>query len=355
MDELLYQISEQANNSKIVIMPISRLLVEEPVSIGEIEVLPPGYVDLNFYNPVDNQDLPIKSDVRQLTTLSGQSLREVTTSLTGFSIDILNSSPLVAFIVDLDWDCFLNSTHNDDVELLRYLSAKAERAFDLVRFYCCRLDLPDTLPGIVGSWDESESGSYLGAMIYNPEHRKSHLIAGSVLTCAVVKGIGLELDFYLHDSFLRASDGEVAGAIIHALSLLSDAMYTGNDTIKFIRTMTLIEFLASPYEYKSWKKLKGNIACHCVSSKEEYLDVLVRFEQLTSIKESDVQKGYRTLIVHQGKFIEELIPNGEDRRKLFRELQKYCTSVLRDMIANQTLSWDEFITYRATLKNRLGV
>lgn len=355
MDELIRELLQDSAGAKLVFMPVSRLLVERPLSVGRFRVFPPDYVDLAAFRPVPNLTLTSHLDDSDIAPLFGQPLREVATSLTGFSVKTLASSPIVAFAAKLDWDIFLDATHEADLETLRVLSATAERAFDMVRMHICRLDLPDTLPGVVGSWNES--GYFLGAMIYTPEDHESYLIAGAAIDCAaVVKGIGLDLDFELPKQLPMASDGEVAAVAIHAMSLLSDAMHASNDTSKFVRVMTLLEFLASPDEYKTWKKLKGEIACHCVNSKQGYLQLVDRIKVLTSnVDELGVQRGFRTLVVHHGKFIEELIPDRKKRRELFRELQGYCTRVLDDMLENRALSWTDYVNRRTELKKTLGI
>ena len=352
MDTLIRELLQDPEGAKLVFMPVSRLLVEKPLSVGRFRIFPPSYVDLAAFRPMSNLTLNSQLDDSCVTSLSGQPLREVATSLTGFSVETLAASPIVAFVAKRDWDIFPDATHEADMETLRVLSATAERAFDIVRIQLCSLDLPETLPGVVGSW--KESGSYLGAMIYTPETHESYLIAGSAIDCAVVvKGIGLDLDTDFPDPLPMAADGEVAAVAIHAMSLLSDAMHARNDTSKFIRVMTLLEFLASPYEYKKWTKSKGEIACHCVNTKQDYLQLVERFKELTSTK--GVQRGLRTLIVHQGKFIEELIPNRKERRALFCELQGYCDRVLNDMLENRALSWADYVNRRAELKQALGI
>ena len=120
--------------------------------------------------------------------------------------------------------------------------------------------------------------------------------------------------------------------------------------------MILLEFLANPDEFKNWKSLKGNIICHCASSKTHYLKLAHRFKELTSLKDAnDNQIEIRTLVVHHGRFLDDIVPDSDDRRSLFRELQIYASSVLGDMLANATMSWAEFEELRNIKKNSLGV
>lgn len=355
MDALLKELALRGPGTKLVLMPLARVLVERPLSVGNFRIFPPGAVDLGALRLVPNRSFGDGVEPSGVVRLCGQTLREVASSLTGFSAGTLESNALVAFLVDVDWNAFLDASHEDDLETLRLFSATAERALDLVRFYLCRLDLPDTLPGAVGSW--SDSGPYLGALLYCLEDHESYLIAGAAGGYAeVTTGIGLEFDFYNPECLPSSSDGEVGAVVVHALSLLSDAMYSRNDTSKFIRTMTLLEFLASPDKYQNWKDVKGNIACHCVSSKQSYLNLLDRFRELTAIIGPDgKQRGLRTLLIHHGKFLEEAVPNRTERRALFRELHGYCLAVMEDLLKHRDLSWSDYTKRRASLKVALGV
>lgn len=336
-------------------MPISRVLVERPLTIGSFRVFPAGEITLSRLRPVPNYSLD--EDLRRsgVAELAGQRLREATTAVTGFDPTVLESSSVVAFVTEIDWDAFLDASHEQDVEMLRRLSGFAERAFDIVRFHQCRLDLPATLPGPVGSWDNS--GPYLGALVYCLADHESYLIAGEAAGYSLISsGIGLDFDFDYPEPLPSASDGEVGAIALHALSLFSDAMYARNDTGKFLRTMTLMEFLASPDEYQNWKKAKGNIACHCAKSKQQYLQVIDRLKELTSIEGPDgAQLGLRTLVIHHGKFLEDVIPRQPERRALFRELHGYVGGVIGDMLEHVELSWEEYSARRQRLKVDLGV
>lgn len=350
MNELVYQLLSNSQGGILVFMPISRLVTECPRIIGDLRVFPRTFIELREFRPVPNRSLSEINDVGA----GALPHREVATALTGFDVRVLNTATLVAFTVDLDWRAFLNASHYDDVELIRRLSRTAERVFDVVRFQLCRFDLPETLPGVIGSWENS--GPYMGAMLYTPANHESYLIAGEAIESNIVgKGIGLELED-ISVPIPSAAEGDVAANAIHALSLYSDAMLAGTDTLKFGRIMTLIEFLASPGEFRTWKKLKSDILCHCACSKHEYHELARRFRELTSLKDEDgVERGLRTLIVHHGKFLEELVPSSGERRALFHELQVYCCHVIQDMLKNPTLSWSEFESLRSTLKSALRV
>lgn len=353
LDDLLTQLVQDPENTKLVFMPISRIQVESVCEIGGFRVYPPGVIDLENFRPIPNKEL--RTTENEFELYQGQELREIQTSLTGFDRNILDKMPLVVFTAEVNWEVFLDQNHAADTQLLKQLSAIAERAFDLIRFHLCRFDLPDTLPGKVGSWDGS--GAYQGAMIYTLPDHESYLIAGEAIDCSIVaKGIGLDLDIDISENIPTPTDGEVANVAIHALSLYSDVMTANSDTIKFSRAMTLLEFLASPDEYKNWKSLKGDIVCHCASDITAYHRLSQRFKELTSFEDpTGKQIGLRTLVVHHGRFIDDIIPNLNDRRSLFRELQTYAGSVLNDMLENKTMTWDRFQSFRNQKKQALGV
>lgn len=336
-------------------MPLTRLLFYELFAIDGFYFFPSGAIDLTSLRPVPNKTLEGAEGGADVIALEGQDLREVLTSLTGFDVEILSNSPLVAFNVDIDWNEFLEANHDYDTSLLKLLSSKAERALDIIRLNYCRLDLPNTLPGQIGSW--KGSGEYLGALLYSPEDHESHLIAGAAVESSViVRGLGLELNANPHLALPTANDGEVAGVVLHGLSLYSEALNSSNETIKFTRVMALFEFLVNPDEYQNWKKVKGDIACHCASDKASYLRLCERFRELTSIEDtSGKQLGLRTLIVHNGKLLPELLPSFKDRAALFRELQGYAGTMLTDMLSNAGVSWAEYVEHRDQLKRALGV
>lgn len=354
MNSLFDALSKDPVRLKLVLMPITRILIESSVSIGQYRIFPPGHVSLRGLRPVPNSTLASGED-SWVVKLSGQKLREAKTSITGFGLDVLSQEPLVGFTTEIDWDEFLSADHVYDRQLLHQFARDAERAADLMRFELCRLDISATLPGRIGNW--SSMPGFLGAMIYTLEDNESYLIAcESNHPTSVTKGIGLDLVGYGADRVPDASNGEVSAVAIHALSLFSEVLEAGSDTVKFVRAMTLLEFLATPDGYRNWKKLKGDIVCHIATDKPSYHRLCQRFEELTSIMaDSGKQVGLRTLIVHHGRYLEDIIPEESDRRSIFRELQGYIGKVLGDMLDRSSMTWTEFCDFRLQLKKAVGV
>lgn len=348
---------DKDENKKLIIMPLSRILVEEICDFRDFYLIPPNYVDfseLNIRESRNINDLDLERNTNYC--VSGQPLREICSNLTGFNENVLFESPVIVFVNTLNWSEFRDFNHQQDIDFLKTCSSNAERVMDLLRLFHCRLDLPDTLPGQVGSWENSYD--YLGALVYSAQDKESCLIAGQAVECSkVVRGIGLDIGVNNAFFFLPTPDvGEMAKILIHGLSLYSEALMASNETVKFIRVMTLLEFLADPYQYKQWKKLKGDIICHCVKTKTKYLQLSERFKDLSSHKDDHNNEcGIRTLIIHQGKLLPDIIVSVDKRRALFKELQGYCYQVLYDMLRNSYLSWDEYSQRRIQIKEKLGV
>jgi hypothetical protein len=350
----MYALPKSIDNKSVAILPVSRIVFASPFRVGHFYFFPPGSLDIISLNPAAPANLEDFRVDGNVIVLDKVGIRWGASSLTGFDIDTLENNPLIVFEFDCDWSKFKEMSHDDDVDLIKRLSAEAERALDVIRFIFCQLDLPDTLPGTPGSWDGS--GQFLGAMVRNPTNDRSYLLSGAGVECnLIVKGLGLDVDTPLNSFWLDREGSGLSGIIIHALSLLSDAMYASTETSRFARVMTLLEFLGSPDEYKTWKKLRGEIICHIARDKNDYLRLVERFKELTSKEDdNDVQTGYRTLIVHHGKFLHELLSDQKGRRRLFRELHGYATKVLQDMISHKEMSWDSFLDYRKQLKRQLG-
>jgi hypothetical protein len=351
----MYRIPGEFSDRTIVALPISRLVLDSAFRVGSFYFFPAEEFDVQSMRPVAPIDLEAYRVDEEQIHLQGQSLRWAAASVTGFCTETLEQNAVVVFEADIDWSTFDKLTHDDDVAIIAALSAEAERALDIVRFCYCRFDLPDTLPGIAGTWEGS--GQFMGALVYRPDKKEAYLLAGSAIhSSVIVKGIGLHISSPPELGIPEPRLGPVSAVASHALTLFSDVMNAPNETVKYVRAMTLLEFLGSPDEYKTWKKLKSDIICHVAKDKAEYLRLIERFKELTSKQEDkDPQTGYRTLIVHQGKFLHELLPDPKKRKLLFRELQGYAASVLKDMLCNGSSSWESYTQRRRSLKEHLGV
>ena len=291
----------------------------------------------------------------QAVFFCAQTLRDQIIALTGCDLDVFLQNPVIVFRILIDWDAFLVADHREDIKLLKRLNQEAERFIDIIKFHECRFDLPDTIPGRAGSWDGS--GQHLGALLYNPGDHESYIIAGTAAPpTAVVSGLGLYLESGLQEGNEGlATSGEVGMLAKHALALFRDVLEASSETHRFVRAMTLLEFLASPNTMTKMQEVKKEIACHVAHDCASYQVVLERFKDLSHREIDGVEKGLRTLIVHHGKYLEDIVQSDRDRILLFRELQSYSSSVIRDMIGLKNLTWEEFIDFRKARRRDIGV
>jgi len=344
----------------LVVMPISRFVLEEKFTLGKFSFYPAGEIDVEELRVVPNKTMEMLDSGIGIIVAEGQDLRELKSSASGICADVFCTNVCVAFTADIEWDDFLQGTHETDILLINTLSQDVEKAMDLIRFYFCRFDLPDTLPGQVGTWQGSNGFS--GALLYNLFDNESYVIGGSVVTHFTVKGSGLELagsqTLSIENHPLMGNNiGEVGNIARMALNLNSGVFEANNITTKFIRAMNLLEFLAYPDEYKKFELVKKEISCHIAATNQQYHKLLDRFYELTGKKDDITGEiiGYRTRIVHIGTTLEEILVNEKDRNDLLLELQGYICSVIEDMIENMDKTWEDFLKYRNQLKINLGL
>lgn len=351
--------SELVEGKFLAILPISRFIIEEEFRIGRFTFYPSGTVDINGLRTVRNKSIDdFNSDIVEL---QGQDLREVSTAITGVDIEVYKTNTLVAFTTELTWDDFLLADHSYDLKLIRKLSQEVNKVMDLVRFYFCRADLVDTLPGHVGTWEGSSGFST--AMLYTIEDHESYIIAGSVVTHAVIKGLGLELDAYQtsnlseeYSEFIE-SNTEVSSIAKLALSMNTDFLESNSSTTKFVKAMTLLEYLAYPDSFEKFQEVRKQIGIHRASNYNHYLALKERFIELTGKQDADKKHiGYRTRIVHLGHDLEDILDNDESKLKLLMlELQGYIGIVIEHMIQNHAMTWDEFLDFRKQKRVALGL
>ncbi|TEB10487.1 hypothetical protein Psfp_04159 [Pelotomaculum sp. FP] len=338
----------------LIVMPISRFNIERNFSIGRFHFFPAEEVNLKELRIVPNKEL---NQQAELQVFKGQDLREVSSSITGISAVVFRENTLVSFTTSLDWNSFLLWTHQDDIRLISRLSQQAEEAMDILRFYFCRMDLPDTLPGPVGTWEDSNGFS--GALVYSLQDNESYMIAGSIINHLIVKGIGLDLNnsqisfIDKHEFFNNIA--EVGAVVRTGLNLYTGVLEANTNTSKFIRAMSLFDYLAYPNNFKKFEKVKKEIACHIAQTRQQYNNISNRFQELTGKKdETGSYTGFRTRIVHLGGTLEEILGDNEII-KLFLELNRYIGKVIQDMMDHSHYTWDEFTNYRDALKIDLGV
>jgi hypothetical protein len=324
--------------------------------IGGLDILLQE-VDDRFFVPIQTV-----SDDFYLSEMTGDTLRRFCSTTTGISNEALLVSTLAVLAVDTDWQAFSTQTHAEDVALLETLSARAFRSLDFVRFLFCQLNLPDTLPGIPGCWD-TPSG-FLGAAVLGPVG-SGRLLGGRKTGSAMVEGLGLELNASQilaigtdeSSTVIRSLDcgGEIGSAARRGMRMLSRAMHSNSDTLKFIAAMSLFEYLATGAQFSHFDKVRSRIQSHVARSRAEYLDLGKRFKELISKEDGGRKVGYRHRIVHEGAFLEEILPAVDARKALFGELDRYAGIVIGDMCRSASFSWDQLESWRKARQEELGV
>ena len=327
---------------QIVIMPLSRLKIDSIIHAGKYSIYPSSEFILDEINILKSRN----------------PLRNYITDFTGTSKEVFESNPLIVFSTNsINYESYNQMDASQDEDLIRQLSNETNPIMDLVKYYHGEYFYPEIMSANAGLWDEK----YSTAMIYFPSKNIAHYQAREVEVKTFIKSIGIDLiscDLIEVNPILNFELNETGNIAKHALRLNSNILESDDLTIKFVLIMTLFEYLAFPYDYKSFRVVKGKIGLHVADNKTEYDKLMIRFEELTAgLKKNDGSKdrimGLRTSIIHLGKRIEDLIPLKEKQKELFQELQFYVKSVIDDMIAYSYLSWIDFEKEREKLKQRL--
>jgi hypothetical protein len=321
----------------LAVMPVSRVHLDSPIQYKHgLVFYPPGWAELKTLNVAVN-----RTDTR--------SHAELASAASGIDVDLLETHPLVAFPCMFNCEEFQHGNHQDHCECIRTMSAYVDRVcFNILKFNRCELGLPDTIPGRVGSIIPNPMMA--GALLYSHEHRRGRIVGGSAFSHAVVKGLGLPLVPLNTRHFPRS--GEVGRIVSHALELFSAALEASTPTLQFVQAISLLEFLADPFEYQSFKNVKKIIARYAAKDALQYDRLLDRFHELTGKKaDSGEILGYRTRIVHMGQRLEEIFPVPADRRNVLQELQSYARAVITHMIVRSNESWSDYLELRAELQS----
>jgi hypothetical protein len=326
----------------LVVMPVARLHLDSPpISFpGNVIFYPNGYAELDRLNIVPNDS-------------ASNSLAELASAVSGIDEEVFVQHSLVAFPFTYAWQQLRRNSHKENMALIRKLSDYVDRScFNYIKYRQCALfsegDPISNIPGRAGQVDSNHMMS--AALLYRHDIRESRIIAGDAFSHIVTRGIGLSLDPIEHSIF--QSDGEVGHIVNHALSSYSEMLETNSATARFMQALALLEFLASPDEYQKFEKVKRVIARYVAKSSAEYDQLLDRFYELTGKKdpESDQVIGYRTRVVHMGNRIEDVVPNDQDQKKLFVELDSYLHAVIDHMIDHSGMSFENYLRIRDQMR-----
>ncbi|MEK6638885.1 MAG: hypothetical protein AABY88_12470 [Pseudomonadota bacterium] len=347
-----------APGERLCLLPISRILVEEPAWISEeVAIFPPDAIGAETLRPVAWPESDYQRTLGKqngVVGLDGDDLHWSKSGATRIDLPDFFGSSLVAFPVVIDWDAFLEpSSHEAHLEMLGRAIDKAERVMDLIRFEHCNLWTPAKLPGRAGLLGDT---SFCAGMFYAPEDHESYIIAGQILTHQVIIGVGLDMTGSI---MVRSTgDGEVGAVARQALRMYSEALEASTETSRFVQMMALIEFLAAPEDYMRMKLVKRMIARQVARDRADYDAILQDFLCLTSESGAaqGANRGLRHNIVHVGKRLEDLADRGE-REAIFRRLSRYAGATIQQLRDHSydCEGWSVITDLRKAAVGRLGL
>lgn len=342
----IFRIQLEAGQA-LCLLPLGRVLVDRPKRLSDTLMLYPP----NFFEP---EDLRVVSypghELREIERRHhGVSLPWGQSAATGLQLEPFLGSALLALPINLDWETFYTPpTHAVHLEMISGAAAKAEVVLDLVRFCYCRMDLPDTLPGPAGYLAEQ---GFSAGLFYSLANHESYVIAGQIITHAMVFGLGLDMDSV--SPVNRPEGGEVGNLARHGLRLYSGALVAPDDTAKFMQLMVLLEFLSDPDRYQVMQKVKKPIARHVARDRADYDSIIADFRILTS-DGSTPNRGLRHNIVHLGKQLEDLLGT-EERKAVLKRLDRYASVTLEHLIERGDADWKTILDYRQERGMALGL
>ena len=338
---------EVVGGKKLCIMPVPRLCLSTKSGlIAGTRFYPDDSINFGQLNIVSTPEYEWQKLER---TGGSSSLGWSKSAATQIGLDDYQGHTLVAFPLVVNWNRFLDGDHDFHKDVMREASEKAEAAIDIIRFNYCRLDLPESLPGRAGSFNDRSSFS--SAIFYDAGNNESYMIGAQLLTHLISCGLGLNIGSM--DSLDEIERGEIGQIVRTALSLFGQAMEANSQTSKFVQAMSLLDYLSSPATFMNMKEAKKEIAVHVASDKTQYQNCLDRFQQLSGKKVGEIETGYRTLIVHRGERLENIIPDQSDRSNLFRELAQYIGKIIQDMIRMSDQNWSDMQAFREKRRKML--
>lgn len=322
----------------LAVMPISRVEVEWfPRTYPEgITFYPIQYVYLDELGIISNNP-------------NAKSQAELAFYSSGIDQALLDQHPLVVFPCKFIWHEFRRGDFREQMKFIRTLSDYVEiNCLNYVRYLQCPLDNIHSLPGRAGTVNFNRMMS--GALLYNHSLRESRIIGGDAFTHAITRGLGLPIESV--DHALYPKNGEVGFIAKHALSLYTTLLEAESPTLRFVQALSLLEFLAYPDDFKKFQDVKKVISRYIAQDRHQYDKLLNRFKELTGEKDKNTNRftGYRTRIVHMGERLEDIIPDDEQRDKLFVELEGYIKAVLDHMIKNSNMAWTLYLSIREKMR-----
>jgi len=326
------------NDTHLVIMPITRLLVE----FGRCN----GPLGISFYPKydIDLKCLKIIYDQEGSNRLAAH-----VSAASGMDSQILDANAVVVFPYSFDWKKFRNNSHKENTDFIRILSNYVDKeCLNAIRYRHCSLDDIYNLPGRAGTIYSNRMMA--GATLYNHTRGEGRIIGGDPFSHTVTKGLGLSVGYIEQEMFPK--NGEVGHILNHSLMLYTALLETDSPTIRFTQAISLLEYLAFPGEYRRFQEVKKIISRYVATDQNEYNLLMERFKVLTGQKDESTREtiGLRTKIVHMGCTLDELLPGFEERQRLFGELDRYIRAAMDHMKTYSDLPWEKYKQIRDRLR-----
>jgi len=307
-------------------MPIARVKIVNPVFFPNGgAIYPPQVAQLQVLSTKPNQK-------------NSENRAELCSAESGIDVRTFERQPLIVIPCRFDWDLFVNASHQGHLHFIRSLSELIDRTFlEFMRYRKCRLDSTDSIPGRAGQ--TKDNPRMAGALVYNDSVRESRIVGGAVFPHAIWNGLGMPITQPEWNEM--PTEGEVGKIVEHALFLYSNLLETPSLSAKFMQAVGLLEYLAFPFEFRPLKKVRAVVVRYSARTPSD-------LDRLTKRFQNDLfgPDGYRTQIAHNGKRVEDLVPNRCDRIELFKELDGYIRSMIDDMLNYPEMAWEEYAERR---------
>lgn len=302
----------------LYILPVERFSITQKTRIQNLVVYPSGSVDIDeifqrvFY-------LDEESKTRDMNKLN-----------------YLKKNTLIAFLSSSPTKYPFQSEHN--LTLLNYAIDYVTPILDFIVFNYCHINNNRNIPGRVGQIETGETILLLS-------HFFTKVIYEKVNANVITIGRGLYVkDLTMLDGYkLFKSDINEAGYIVRqALRMYAQILESNSNTEKFVQTMMLFEFIASPDKYEKFQNIKIKIISHIAKSSHQVHEISKEFKYYSS---GDNGNGLRTQIFHQGKRLEDLLDK-DQIKELFRKLQRYLSLCIFDLLDNYNKKWEFIENFR---------
>lgn len=323
----------------LAVLPLSRCLVEQKVEICD---------SLSIYPSGEWEGLSSIGELPPPTSIAS-----LATNTSGISPEVIESSVLVVYRDDFRRNYRSEASHKEELFFLETIVAECESRLDIARFDKCRFDLPDTLFGRVGTWNDSNGAS--GGVFFDLQNNMNHFIGGRYLVSSVTAGIGLDFDLY-RPSYQDRKD-EIGNVVKQALTIFRHTLESPDWTSKYLHCIRLFEVLADPFQLSNankWEKVRSKLCIHLANNKQSYLTLGERFKFFGNVG-IGIDRGLRERVIHHGELIENIFDSSDELRKLFKEIQGYVHKVLVDLMRFEGSSWQQVDEWRSLRLNTFGI